>query len=130
MNARVKINRLAPEIAKPAFEQPEAERGAAPVPVGQAAGRQQQSSEHECVRVDDPLELAVAGAEIAHERRERDVQDRVVETDHEQAQAQDPEDPPPPLVADRLYVRRRRRHAPAEIRSVTGSFRKGYGGPP
>src|SRR5712692_3964534 len=36
---------------------------------------------------------------VAYERRQSHVQDRVVQADHQQRQAQDPEDPPPPPVA-------------------------------
>jgi hypothetical protein len=45
------------------------------------------------------LKLAGRGAQVADERGERDVEDRVVEPDHEEGQAEDPKDPPPPLVA-------------------------------
>ena len=38
------------------------------------------------------------GVELAHDRGDRDVEDRVVEDDHEQAEAQDREDQPAPFV--------------------------------
>ena len=44
---------------------------------------EQQGREHEVVRVDNPLQLAVGGVQFAHQRRQRDVDDRRVEVDHE-----------------------------------------------
>ena len=71
-------------------EDGEAEQQRAPAPeaVAERAREQQQAGEHERVGVDDPLQLADVGVEVAHERRERDVDDRVVDHDHEQADAQ------------------------------------------
>ena len=74
------------------------QRAAPAEAVAEAAHREQQAREHERVRVDHPLELAVAGVEVANERRDRDVEDRVVEHDHEQAQAEHDEDPPAAAV--------------------------------
>jgi hypothetical protein len=51
-----------------------------PVP----AHRQEQPGEYEGVGVDDPLELAARSAEITLDRRQRDVEDRVVERDDEE----------------------------------------------
>ena len=100
MNARVTINwfgvltsALASEPT-PKIVKPELQRTAPPEAVTQAARGEQQAREHERVRVDHPLELAVAGVEVAHERRDGDVQDRVVDDDDQQREAQHPEGPP------------------------------------
>jgi hypothetical protein len=57
-------------------------------PVAERAGQQQQPREHERVRVDDPLQLADVRVQVERERRQRDVDDRVVDHDDEQAQAE------------------------------------------
>ena len=80
--------------------------------VTQAPGREQQAREHERVRVDDPLELARARAELVHDARDRDVEDRVVDDDDEQADVEDEQDQPAALVGvgrDLLTHARRRR---------------------
>ena len=77
--------------------QAEGEGAPAPEPVTQAAGGEQQPGEHQGVRVDHPLEVADAGAEVTHQRRERDVDDRVVDHDDEQAHAEDHQGEPAPL---------------------------------
>ena len=59
--------------------------------------------EHQRVGVDHPLELAVRRVELARQRRDGDVEDRVVEHDHEQAEAQDEQDQPAPLVRVLLH---------------------------
>ena len=74
--------------------QPGEQRAPAPVAVAERAGQQQQPGEHERVRVDDPLQLADVRVEVAHERRQRDVDDRVVDDDREQAHAQHAEREP------------------------------------
>jgi hypothetical protein len=51
--------------------------------VREAAGGQQQRGEHEVVRIDDPLQLAVGCMQLAHQRGQRDVDDRRVEVDRE-----------------------------------------------
>ena len=51
--------------------------------VRRAAAEQQEAAEHERVRVDDPLQAALGEAEVALDRRQRDVHDRGVEHDHE-----------------------------------------------
>ena len=66
--------------------------------VAEAAGRQQQAGEHERVGVDDPLDLAVRRVEVLDHRRDRHVEDRVVERDDQQRDAQHGEDPPAPGV--------------------------------
>ena len=69
-------------------DEAEGERALAPEPVAEAAGGEQQAGEHERVGVDHPLEVADARAEVAHQGGQRDVDDRVVDHDHEQAHAQ------------------------------------------
>ena len=66
--------------------------------VAQAPRGQQQPGEHERVRVDDPLELLVLAPSSLTMRRDRDVEDRVVDDDDEQADAQDEQDQPAALV--------------------------------
>ena len=56
--------------------------------VAERAREEQQTGEHERVRVDHPLELADVGFEVAYERRQRDVDDRVVDHDDQEADAQ------------------------------------------
>src|SRR5207302_1508965 len=81
---------------RPDDEHDEAD-GEEPVPaeaVTEAAVGQQQTREHDDVAVDDPLQLAGAGAEptLAHamrQRRDGDVEDVVVDADHDQREAQD-----------------------------------------
>ena len=62
------------------------------------AGGEQQAGEHDRVRVDDPLQLRALGAEVAHDRRQRDVEDRVVDADDDEREAEHGERHPPPLV--------------------------------
>ena len=52
----------------------------APEPVAEAAGGEQQPGEHQDVGVDDPLQLARRGAELATSVGQRHVDDRVVDT--------------------------------------------------
>ena len=68
---------------------PTVERALATEAVTQAAGGEEQAREHERVRVDHPLQVADAGAEVAHQRGQGHVDDRVVDHDHEQAHAED-----------------------------------------
>jgi hypothetical protein len=75
------------------------ERAVATEPVAEAPCREQQAREHQDVRVDNPLEFTPRRAQTARsggmsERRERDVENRVVEADHEQAEAEDRKDHP------------------------------------
>ena len=58
----------------------------AAVRVGELAADQHQRREREGVAGDDPLQLREADAEVALDRRQRDVHDRVVQHDHEQAE--------------------------------------------
>ena len=64
----------------------------APDAVGEAARGEQQRGEDEVVGVDDPLQLAVGGVQLAHERGQRDVDDRRVEVDREGGEQQRGED--------------------------------------
>ena len=78
------------------------QRALAPEAIGQAAAREQQTGEHDHVGVDDPLDLAVAGAEVGDQRGDRHVEDRVVHHDDEQRHAERAEDQPAPFVDARV----------------------------
>ena len=54
----------------------------------QGAADQEQAGEDEQEAVHDPLRLARVGAEIGGQRRERDVEDRVVDGDDQEAGGQ------------------------------------------
>ena len=56
--------------------------------VGAAAAEQQEAGEDDRVGVDDPLEAGRREAEAVADRRQRDVDDRDVEDDHELRQAE------------------------------------------
>src|SRR5713101_7685008 len=104
------IDSVAGAMAKP-IPTPRNSRPA-PEAIGQAPGGEEEARKDEDVGVDDPLELAVGGVEGAGERRQGDVQDRVVDPDDEQAEAEDRKDPPAPLVAFRpLHLSSRSRCA-------------------
>src|SRR5215211_1640518 len=79
---------------QPEHDQPGEQRAPAPVAVPERAGREQQSREHERVGVDHPLQLADVRVELSHQGGERDVDDRVVDDDHEQARAEHAEREP------------------------------------
>ena len=83
-----------PERAEPEHDQAERQRALAAESVAERAGGQQDAGEQQHVDVDDPLQLRRGSVEIALERGQRDVEDRVVEPDDEQRQAQDGERPP------------------------------------
>ena len=70
--------------------------------VADAAHGEEEPGEHERVAVDDPLELARGGLEIAQQVGDGDVEDRVVERDHEEAHAQHGQRPPASFVDLRL----------------------------
>ena len=72
----------------PKTDQPEGQGLLAAEAIAQAARDQQQHGEHEQIAVHDPLQLARAGVELLLDRRQRDVQDRVVDGDDQQAQRQ------------------------------------------
>ena len=92
--------------------EPGEQRAAAAEAIPERAGQQQQSREHEGVGVDHPLQLAHVGVEVAHQGGERDVDDRVVDDDREQAQAQHAQRQPAPRA------RRSRRHRRPARRST------------
>ena len=75
--------------------EPREQRAASPVPVSDAPGREEQAREHQGVGVHHPLHLGSREAETSDEGGDGDIEHRVVEGDHEQAQAQDGEDRPP-----------------------------------
>ncbi len=79
-------------------DQPAVEREPSTVAVTQAAGGEQQAGEHEAVGVDDPLQRARAGVEVAGQRRQRHVEAGVRHHDHHEADAQHAEGPPAALV--------------------------------
>ena len=83
-----------PSEPRPKTARPKRQRALAAEAVAERAGGQQHAREHEHVDVDDPLQLRGGRVEIALERGQRDVEDRVVEPDHEQRQAEDGERPP------------------------------------
>ena len=62
--------------------------------VGELAAGEEQHSERQGVAVDDPFELGDRDAEIRTNRRQRDVHDRVVQHDHEQAERDGEQRPP------------------------------------
>ena len=59
-----------------------------------APTEQQEPTEHQCVRVQHPLQRRRREPEVGLDRRQRHVHDRRVEDDHELAQADDEEDEP------------------------------------
>src|SRR5215208_2142028 len=69
-----------PEAAAPA----EASANTANPMVSERPGEQEEPGEDDGVGVDDPLQLADVGAELPHERWERDVDDGVVDDDDQQ----------------------------------------------
>ncbi len=64
----------------------------APEPVRKAAEDQYGRREQQVERVDDPLQLSGRGVQLARERRQRDVDDRRVQVDHERRQQQRDQD--------------------------------------
>ena len=66
------------------------------VAVPEAAADEQESGEHQRIRVDDPLQLAVRGVELLADPGQRHVHDRVVNHGKEHAEAQDAENDPAP----------------------------------
>ena len=59
----------------------------APDDVRRAAAEQQEAAEEQRVAVDHPLEVGLAEVEVLLDRRQRDVDDRRVQDDHELGQA-------------------------------------------
>ena len=66
--------------------------------VAQAAGGQQQAGEHQRVAIDDPLQLAVGGAQFVDQRGDGHVEDGVVHHDDQQAETQRGQGEPSPSV--------------------------------
>ena len=62
--------------------------------IGDRAGREQQRGERQRVRVDDPLQILEARAQVALDARQGDVHDRDVEQQHEDRQAHHQQRPP------------------------------------
>ena len=60
--------------------------------VAEAPGSKDKRREHQAVRVDDPLQIGRRRAELAHERRQRDVHDRHVDVDDQRREAEREED--------------------------------------
>jgi hypothetical protein len=63
--------------------------------VAEAARRQHERREHQVIGVDDPLQLARGRAQFADQARQRDINDRGVEIDHQRRKQQGPEDQSP-----------------------------------
>ena len=84
--------------AAPNTARPDHERQPATEAVAEAAHGQQQAREYERVGVDDPLQGARRGVELALDRRQSNVEDRVVQRDDQQGHGQDDERPPPAVV--------------------------------
>ena len=82
----------------PNMTSPAVERLLAPEAIAERAGGEQQAGEHDRVRVDDPLQLRPLGTEVADDRRQRDVEDRVVDADDDEREAEDGERHPAPLM--------------------------------
>src|SRR5262249_2176947 len=83
--------------------QPE-EKGAPPAEdVADSPAGEQQPGEGEDVAVDDPLERRLPDSEIAADRRQRDVDNRVVDRGHEDGQRDGHQDPRFPVRVDRLH---------------------------
>ena len=85
-----------PHSSEPAGEDDDADREHDPAaePVGDRAGREQQRGERQRVGVDDPLQVGEAGAQRLLDVGERDVHDRDVEQEHEDAGADRDQRPP------------------------------------
>ena len=75
-------------------DEPDQEHAPAADAVGHRAAGQQQRGERERVGVDDPLQVGEVGAEVALDRRQRDVHDRDVEQQHERRQTHGEQRPP------------------------------------
>ena len=90
--------------------EPDREDALAPDPVGDGAAQDQQRRQHDRVRVDDPLELRQRRIQVAVDRRQRDVDDRVVQRDQQDAHAADREHLHPATAGQRdgSYARKAR----------------------
>ena len=81
-------------------------RELAPEAVPERPEDEQKAGEHEQVRVDHPLQLGRGGVELVLQRRQGDVEDRVVEPDDHEAQREHAERLPTARVLDRSMVMR------------------------
>src|ERR671935_71330 len=71
---------------------------ASPKQVGELAAREHEDAERKRVAVEHPLELRDPDPEVALNRRQSDVHDRVVEHDHEEAERDGAERQPPAIL--------------------------------
>jgi hypothetical protein len=71
----------------------------APKQVAKASGEQKEAAERDQERVDDPGQVALREMEVALDRRQRHVDDRRVEDDHQLRQADHHQGKPAPLIA-------------------------------
>ena len=76
------------------IDEPDDEDPAPPEQVGELSAGEEQDAERQRVGVDHPLELRDRDAQIRADRGQRDVHDRVVEHDHEQAERDGDQGPP------------------------------------
>jgi hypothetical protein len=83
----LRLRRPANQRREREHEQPGDERPALAEQVGGAPAEHQKAGERDRVGVDDPLQVGVGEAEALVDRRQRDVDDRDVEDDHELRQA-------------------------------------------
>ena len=78
--------------------QPDDEDPAVPVHVAEPAPDDQQGREGQCIAGDDPLEARQGGVQVAQDRRDRDVEHRVVEHHDEDGQDRNRQCDPAPGV--------------------------------
>jgi len=76
----------------------------APDAVANRAHRQQQRGKDQHIGIDDPLQIAGRGAEIVRDRGKSDVEDGVVQADHDQRNADEDQADPPPGIAGRVLM--------------------------
>jgi hypothetical protein len=72
----------------------EQEDSLAPIQIAELAAREEQTGEGEDVAIDDPLERALAEAEIALDRGQGDIDDGVVHRRHEDGERDNEQRPP------------------------------------
>jgi hypothetical protein len=86
---------MSPEHARPGEDhEPELEEALPPEPVAERSHREQQPGEDHDVGVDDPLQGGGGGTELPLQRRDRDVDDRVIDDDDQQAHREHYQGPP------------------------------------
>ena len=81
-----RVGEAAPERGEGEDAIPSDEDQPPPVRVGHLPADEHERRERQRVAGDDPLELGEVGAEVVLDRGQRDVHDRVVEHDHEEAE--------------------------------------------